>query len=56
MFRKLLIVAIVCLFAALIVPAAFAGGTTHGTVTLTNRTFDDPAGESARSRSPSPTT
>ena len=45
MFRKLLIGAIVCLLAALIVPAAFAGGTTHGSYTVTNQTFDDPAGD-----------
>ena len=48
MFRlhhSLVVVAIVGLFAALIVPAAFAGGTTHGTYTVTNGTFDDPAGD-----------
>ena len=43
--RKLVVVAIVGLFAALIVPAAFAGGTTHGTATFTNRTYNDPAGD-----------
>jgi hypothetical protein len=45
MHRKLVVVAIVCLLAALVVPAAFAGGTTHGTTTFTNQTFDDPAGD-----------
>ena len=45
MFRKLLTVAIVGLFAALIVPAAFAGGTTQGRYTVTNGTFNDPAGD-----------
>src|SRR5262245_6233202 len=43
--RKLIVVAIVCSLGALIVPAAFAGGTTHGTVTLTNQTYNDPAGD-----------
>jgi hypothetical protein len=45
MHRKLIVVVIVGLFAALIVPAAFAGGTTHGTATFTNRTYNDPAGD-----------
>ena len=45
MHRKLIVVAIVCSLGALIVPAAFAGGTTHGTVTLTNRTYNDSAGD-----------
>jgi hypothetical protein len=45
MHRKLIGVAIVGLFAALVVPAAFAGQTTHGTATITNRTYNDPAGD-----------
>jgi len=44
--RKLVVVvAVVGLFAALIAPAAFAGGTTHGRYTVTNGTFNDPAGD-----------
>lgn len=42
---KLVVVAAVGVLAALIVPAAFAGGTTHGTITYTNQTFNDPAGD-----------
>jgi hypothetical protein len=45
MHRTLFLVAIVGLFAALLVPPAFAGGTTHGTFTDTNQTYNDPAGD-----------
>ena len=45
MLRKLLAIAIGASLASLIAPAAFAGGTTHGTTTYTNQTFNDPAGD-----------
>jgi hypothetical protein len=45
MQRKLIGVAIACSLAALVVPAAFAGATTHGTTTYTNQIVTDPAGD-----------